>query len=79
MVRSSNPVTVRANYGPFEASQMVPTQYLVPDMLMVEEDTKEASTGLKAKAGATLITDFKPHQLDLSAHLVTNEVRKRIM
>ena len=58
---------VRAEYGPFESSQMVPTQYLVPDL--TEENTE--STEEK-----TLITDFEPHQLDLSAHLVTNEVRE---
>ena len=67
VVRSSQPVTVRADYGPFETSQMVPTQYLVPD-LMEEPDLD--GNGKKA----ALITDFKPHQLDLSAHLVTNEV-----
>lgn len=53
---------------------MVPTQYLVPDMLMVEEDENSKEAGLNKPGGAMLITDFKPHQLDLSAHLVTNEV-----
>ena len=72
MVRSSQPVTVRAEYGPFETSHMVPTQYLVPDLM--EEPNVQDTDGNKKKAA--LITDFKPHQLDLSAHLVTNEVIK---
>ena len=92
VVRSSQPVTVKAEYGPFETSQMVPTQYLVPDL--IEEDPDSASEASEAASMAfadqndngnrrkkvvppspALITDFKPHQLDLSAHLVTNEVR----
>ena len=68
MVHSAHPAVVRAEYGPFESSQMVPTQYLVPDL------TEKKST-LEAQE-KTLITDFEPHQLDLSAHLVTNEVRE---
>ena len=66
VVHSAHPAIVRAEYGPFESSQMVPTQYLVPDL------TEENSEGQEK----TLITDFEPHQLDLSAHLVTNEVRE---
>ena len=73
VVRSSQPVTVRAEYGPFETSHMVPTQYLVPDLM--EEPNVQDTDGNKKKAA--LITDFKPHQLDLSAHLVTNEVIKK--
>ena len=73
VVRSSQPVTVRAEYGPFESSHMVPTQYLVPDLLE-EPNVLDDSTDLGSKKKAALITDFKPHQLDLSAHLVTNEV-----
>lgn len=67
VVGSSQPVTIRAEYGPFEASQMVPTQYLVPDLMLEEE--------LLAEKKPALITDFEPHQLDLSAHLVTDEVK----
>ena len=67
MVESSQPATVRAEYGPFETSQMVPTQYLVPDLMLEQESYDD-------KKQLALITDFEPHQLDLSAHLVTNEV-----
>ena len=76
MVQSSQPVTVRAEYGPFETSQMVPTQYLVPDLMLEQEETEEAGLepGKEKPEQLALITDFEPHQLDLSAHLVTNEV-----
>ena len=68
VVESSQPATVRAEYGPFETSQMVPTQYLVPDLMLEQEPHDDDKQKL------ALITDFEPHQLDLSAHLVTNEV-----
>ena len=78
VVQSSQPVTVRAEYGPFETSQMVPTQYLVPDLMLEQEETEvgeaEAEAGKEKPEQLALITDFEPHQLDLSAHLVTNEV-----
>ena len=78
VVQSSQPVTVRAEYGPFETSQMVPTQYLVPDLMLAEQDETEQEPGKagqeKQQPRLALITDFEPHQLDLSAHLVTNEV-----
>ena len=74
MVQSSQPVTVRAEYGPFETSQMVPTQYLVPDLMLEQEETEAGEPGKEKREQLALITDFEPHQLDLSAHLVTNEV-----
>ena len=68
-------MTVRAEYGPFETSQMVPTQYLVPDLMLEQEETEAgAEPGKEKPEQLALITDFEPHQLDLSAHLVTNEV-----
>merc|ERR1712223_698790 len=86
VVQSSQPVTVRAEYGPFETSQMVPTQYLVPDLMLAEQDETEQEPGKpghgekqkqqQSQPRLALITDFEPHQLDLSAHLVTNEVPK---
>ena len=75
VVQSSQPVTVRAEYGPFETSQMVPTQYLVPDLMLEQEETEAGlEPGKEKPEQLALITDFEPHQLDLSAHLVTNEV-----
>ena len=51
VVQSSQPVTVRAEYGPFETSQMVPTQYLVPDLMLEQEET-EAGEAEAGKEGA---------------------------
>ena len=69
VLRSSQPVTLTAQYGPFKSRQTVPTQYLVPDL---SEDSNLDSTKVSRQPG--LITNFKPHQLELSAHLVTKTV-----
>ena len=74
MLRSAQPVAITAQYGPFKSRQTVPTQYLVPDLS--EEPGLEGSNKNDDKISRQpgLITDFKPHQLDLSAHLVTKSV-----
>ena len=64
VLRSAQPVTIRAQYGPFMSRQTVPTQYVVPDI----SDPDQQRLGL--------ITDFKPQQMDLSAHLVTKQISK---
>ena len=58
VVQSSQPVTVRAEYGPFETSQMVPTQYLVPDLMLAEQDETEQEPG---KAGHGVIHKGRCH------------------
>ena len=81
-------MTIKAEYGPFMTRQTVPTQYIVPDL---SEKAPYTSTKMLKSRGQNLgaqdlssynipsvITDFKPHQMDLSAHLVTKKV-KRIM
>ena len=76
VLRSAQPVTITAQYGPFRSRQTVPTQYLVPDLS--ENPDLDGITGKlseeKVSRQPGLITDFKPHQLDLSAHLVTKSV-----
>jgi hypothetical protein len=63
---------------------MVPTQYLIPDLMVADLDEDEDNSLLMNNADtkreeksrpSTLITDFKPHQLDLSAHIVNDEAR----
>ena len=73
-MRSARPVTLRAEYGPFMTRQTVPTQYFIPDL---SDRVSYTSNRVVAKQGNTpsVITDFKPHQMDLSAHLVTKEVQ----
>ena len=66
--------------------QTVPTQYFVPNLssgkLMSSDNPSKEDTTSSEKAhsnqqqSSSVITDFKSHQMDLSAHLVTKEVRK---
>jgi len=72
VLRSSQPVSLTAQYGPFKSRQTVPTQYLVPDLS--EEPNLDSKLDPKVSRQPALITDFKPHQLELSAHLVTKTV-----
>jgi hypothetical protein len=72
VVRSAQPVTITAQYGPFKSRQTVPTQYLVPDLS--EDPNLDSKNDEKNSRQPGLITDFKPHQLELSAHLVTKSV-----
>ena len=80
-MRSARPVTLRAEYGPFMTRQTVPTQYFIPDLSDRVSYTSNRGVSMNdrvvAKQGNTpsVITDFKPHQMDLSAHLVTKEVK----
>lgn len=91
IVQSGRPVRIRAEYGPFEASQVVPTQYIVPDLSeggpdntynnkadtdKVKDNAEVSATSSMPQRRPGLITDFKPHQLDLSAHVVNTEVPK---
>ncbi len=62
---------VRAEFGPFEASQMVPTQYVVPDLDVSNNSNNNNNPN---KSRPTVVTDFKPRSLDLSAHMVNQEV-----
>ena len=56
-------VGLRASYGPFLSRQTVPAPLALPDL------------GLPANSSAGA-AGLQPHLLDLSAHLVTGEVRK---
>ena len=85
VLKSARPVTLRAEYGPFMTRQTVPTQYFVPNLssnkMSSDNPSKEDNTsGEKAHSNqqqsSSVITDFKSHQMDLSAHLVTKEVIK---
>ena len=78
MLKSARPVTLRAEYGPFMTRQTVPTQYFLPDLTerVISKKGLNMNDKVMAKRENTpsIITDFKPHQMDLSAHLVTKEV-----
>lgn len=72
MIGKSQPTTIRAEYGPFQTSQTLPAQFVLPDPIELYSTTPKET---KRPATSNLITDFKPHPLDLSAHFVTQEVQ----
>ena len=79
-------MTIKAEYGPFMTRQTVPTQYIVPDLsekapytpskMLKSGRQNLGAQDLSSYNTPSVITDFKPHQMDLSAHLVTKEVKR---
>ncbi|KAJ8975396.1 hypothetical protein NQ317_008611, partial [Molorchus minor] len=61
--QSSQPISVRATYGPFSTKQTVPARYVVPDPLP-----------LNTSVPAIDLQDQATHHLDRSAHIVRNEI-----
>ena len=83
VLKSARPVTLRAEYGPFMTRQTVPTQYFVPNLSSSkmssgnpskEDATSSEKVHSNQQQSSSVITDFKSHQMELSAHLVTKEV-----
>jgi len=69
---SSRLVSLKASFGPFLSKQTVPTYDLIAD---VASDNFTSSDNGVNRIAATP-GQLKPHLLDLSAHIVTKEVRK---
>ncbi|XP_052863901.1 transmembrane protein 132D [Anopheles cruzii] len=68
VVQTSQPVSIRASYGPFSTKQTVPARYIVPDVL----ETINADSGLQnATISLIDLQQSNPH-LDISAHVVKN-------
>ncbi|XP_030381669.1 transmembrane protein 132E [Scaptodrosophila lebanonensis] len=64
VVETTQPVSIRASYGPFSTKQTVPARYIVPDTMDNQGDYINNST-------ATLLELQQPNMhLDISAHLV---------
>uniref|UniRef100_A0A1Y1MMI2 Transmembrane protein 132E n=1 Tax=Photinus pyralis TaxID=7054 RepID=A0A1Y1MMI2_PHOPY len=61
--QTSQPISVRATYGPFSTKQTVPARYVVPDPLP-----------LNTSITPTELQDLATHHLDMSAHIVRNEI-----
>ncbi|KRT83248.1 hypothetical protein AMK59_4705, partial [Oryctes borbonicus] len=61
--QSSQPISVRATYGPFSTKQTVPARYVVPDPLPIN------ATGISID-----IQELATHHLDMSAHIVRSEI-----
>lgn len=62
--QSSQPISVRATYGPFSTKQTVPARYVVPDPIP-----------LNATGGTIIdLQELATHHLDMSAHIVRSEI-----
>nr|XP_012232704.1 PREDICTED: LOW QUALITY PROTEIN: transmembrane protein 132C [Linepithema humile] len=70
--QTSEPVSVRATYGPFSTKQTVPARYIVPDPL----DALPAPETRRNLTAATILDaqELGARHLDMSAHLVGNSV-----
>jgi len=75
--QTTEPVSVRATYGPFSTKQTVPARYIVPDP--VESSPVSAGNPLNTSVSA-LLRDLEAVQgarhLDVSAHVVRAEVAR---
>lgn len=69
VLRSSQLVNLKASYGPFLSRQSVPASHFIRDLAV---NTNSSNNVLQPDS----VGDLKPHLLDLSAHIVTKEVRK---
>ncbi|XP_034489824.1 transmembrane protein 132E [Drosophila innubila] len=70
VVETTQPVSIRASYGPFSTKQTVPARYIVPDTM----DANQAGDYVN-NSTATLLELQQPNMhLDISAHLVRGTV-----
>ncbi|XP_060663139.1 transmembrane protein 132C [Drosophila nasuta] len=71
VVETTQPVSIRASYGPFSTKQTVPARYIVPDTM----DAANQAGDYVNNSTATLLELQQPNMhLDISAHLVRNTV-----
>ncbi|XP_039435014.1 transmembrane protein 132E [Culex pipiens pallens] len=68
VVQTSQPVSIRASYGPFSTKQTVPARYIVPDVMESSSDTTQNTTA------ALMDLQQSNLHLDISAHLVKNTI-----
>lgn len=70
--QTSEPVSVRASYGPFSTKQTVPARYIVPDPLdalpMPNLDPKKSNVSGQALID---VQELGARHLDMSAHVVS--------
>lgn len=79
--QTSQPISIRATYGPFSTKQTVPARYIVPDPLdslpLPEQPQMHATNSSTATSSVLLDMDFTAsvsHHLDMSAHIVRTEI-----
>lgn len=73
VVQTSQPVSIRASYGPFSTKQTVPARYIVPDMEMSQPEPLSQQHVQNATAALLDLQQSNVH-LDISAHLVRNTI-----
>ncbi|KAH8272243.1 hypothetical protein KR044_013161, partial [Drosophila immigrans] len=73
VVETTQPVSIRASYGPFSTKQTVPARYIVPDTL--DAAAANQAGDYVNNSTATLLELQQPNMhLDISAHLVRGTV-----
>jgi transmembrane protein 132 len=78
--QTSQPISVRATYGPFSTKQTVPARYIVPDPLdplPLPEKPQLHPNSSTASSSVLLdmdLTASAAHHLDMSAHVVRSEI-----
>ena len=68
VIQTTQPVSIRASYGPFSTKQTVPARYIVPDVVETQPDH-----GQNASAALLDMQQSNLH-LDISAHLVRSSI-----
>ena len=75
--QTSQPVSIRATYGPFSTKQTVPARYIVPDLidsLPLPDTTRNVTSSSSSILVDMDLASTVSHNLDMSAHLVRNEI-----
>uniref|UniRef100_A0ABD2W4F5 Transmembrane protein 132C n=1 Tax=Trichogramma kaykai TaxID=54128 RepID=A0ABD2W4F5_9HYME len=74
--QTSEPVSVRATYGPFSTKQTVPARYIVPDPLDVLPAQNFDGKKAVSSSNATLrdVQEIGARHLDMSAHVVSSSI-----
>ncbi|XP_058978950.1 transmembrane protein 132B isoform X1 [Musca domestica] len=68
VVQTTQPVSIRASYGPFSTKQTVPARYIVPDTMEDQHNYLNNTTAALLELQQTNL------HLDISAHLVSSYV-----
>ena len=74
VVQTTQPVSIRASYGPFSTKQTVPARYIVPDLSEAATDSVTVTTSQNATQALLDLQQQSNIHLDISAHLVRTTV-----
>ncbi|XP_004536756.1 transmembrane protein 132C isoform X2 [Ceratitis capitata] len=70
VVQTTQPVSIRASYGPFSTKQTVPARYIVPDVL------ENQNSNLNNTTAALIELQQANMHLDISAHLIKSTISR---